>query len=511
MNSAKNEIGYFPQMPICDKHLQSDLSSDFTLPDYKSEIRRLLCVKARTIVPSEYFLNANAQLECDVNYNILYLGADGELYSLDLCDRCAFKLPLDFGSHAVNPDEITILSEAKVENVNAKVLGPRKLNLKSKVSLHALCLTPEFYNPNIVGSHNKGGIETLILTTPIANIKKCASEPEIISDLITLDKAGENTRVIDMQSSVSISECSASSGQINVRGEVIMKVLYCNDLQNSIPISHTRKIPFTKAIECDGVNNTYECSCFGATTEPQIEVTDDGISIGCALNIYARAQKNDEVYYIADAYSTEKEGVPSYMDVKLLSSLRSSNGNLTQNEVVSLENLSISSDSKIIDVCANINTDEVCLEHNHISIKGKCNYQIIYYLDGEYACKDYSAPFKYEIDCKNNKNTCKDIKWWAQVGVSSTKARMDHEKIFIDSELGFDIFALEEGNINLISELILGQTRNEKDGELLLCYPERDATLWNVAKQYGKPLSKIKKRNSIPENETAVKRRFLVV
>lgn len=511
MNSEKTELGYFTQMPICDKHLSNELSSDFTLPDYKSEIRRLLSVRASTMLPSEYFANSNAQLECDVNYNILYLGADGELYSLNLCDKCSFKLPLDFSIHATNPDEITILSETKTENVSARVLGPRKINLKSKVTLHALCLTPEFYAPNIVGSHNKGEIENLILSVPIASIKKCTSDPEIISDTISIDGALENVRVIDMQPSVSISECSASNGQINVRGEMLFKVIYCNDLQNSLPISNTRKIPFSKTIFCDGANNTYECSCTGRATDSQIEVGDNGINIEATLTILALAQSNEDVYYVADAYSTEKEGVPSYADTKYLSSLRAANGNLTQNEVASLDELSLSPNIKIIDICANAIPEEVDFEKNRISIKGKCNYQIIYALDEEYSYKDYSAPFKYELDIKGANYGYEAPKWWVQANVSSVRARTDSEKIFIDSELGFDIFTLDEGNMNLISELILGQARSKKEGELLLCYPERDASLWSVAKQYGKPIAKIKKRNSIPENESAIKRRFLVV
>ena len=54
MNSSQNELGYFPQMPVCDKHLSSELNSDFTLPDYKCEIIRLLSVVASVVPPAQY-------------------------------------------------------------------------------------------------------------------------------------------------------------------------------------------------------------------------------------------------------------------------------------------------------------------------------------------------------------------------------------------------------------------------------------------------------------------------
>ena len=41
MNSSKNELGYFPQMPVFNGHLNADLNSDFTLPDYPDEWEKL--------------------------------------------------------------------------------------------------------------------------------------------------------------------------------------------------------------------------------------------------------------------------------------------------------------------------------------------------------------------------------------------------------------------------------------------------------------------------------------
>ncbi|MBO5715153.1 MAG: DUF3794 domain-containing protein [Clostridia bacterium] len=510
MNSSQNELGYFPQMPVCDKHLSSELNSDFTLPDYKCEIRRLLSVVACVIPPAEYVSNASAQLDGDICYKILYLGADGELYSLNLNDKYAFKLPLDFGFYAVNPDDLTFVNDIRTENVSARVLGPRKLNVKSKLSIHALGLSPELHSPNLVGSHNSSNIENLVCKTQCASIRVGTSEQENVSDFIPLDTSSENVRVIDCYSTVTINECIPQTSQINVRGEVLLKVLYCNDSQNVLPQTAIRKIPFSKSIECAGVNSSYECSCFGIAKDEQIEVQENGISLEASVTLYARAQKNDEVSYIADAYSTEKETELAYSEIKIPRAFKCSNGNLTQNEVMSLEEVGISRDSKIVDVCATAHPEEYSLDNGRLSIKGRCNYQLIHHLDGEYACKNLSAPFKYELDCKfSDNNSLK--KYLTYIHVTSSKARCDAERLFLDCELGFDVFALDEGDATLLSEMIFTQSRNKQKSELLLCYPDRDATLWSVAKQYGEPMQAIRKRNSIPENENIPKRRYLVI
>ena len=62
MDNSQNNIGLFLQMPVCDGVFHSEISSDFTLPDYKSEIRKLLSSKAKILPPRQYIGNKNAQV-----------------------------------------------------------------------------------------------------------------------------------------------------------------------------------------------------------------------------------------------------------------------------------------------------------------------------------------------------------------------------------------------------------------------------------------------------------------
>ena len=48
-------------------------------------------------------------------------------------------------------------------------------------------------------------------------------------------------------------------------------------------------------------------------------------------------------------------------------------------------------------------------------------------------------------------------------------------------------------------------------GDIILCYPDKEATVWTVAKQYGEPQKNIRAKNSIPENEDQIKKRYLII
>jgi hypothetical protein len=477
MNSYQHELSYFPQMPLCDKHLSAEITSDFTLPDYKSEIRRLLSTSACVIPPSEYFGNGGAQLDGDVIYKILYLGADGELYSVSLSDKYSFKIPLEFGFHNVNPDQVTLFSSVEAESVNARVLGPRKLNIKAKLSSHALALSPELRSPNLVGAHNCAKLQNLTLDTSCINFKKCKSEAEIISDFIPITSQTESTRIVNCATNVVIGECNASEGKINVRGEILVKLLYCDESQSVLPISASHKIPFAKSIPCDEVKNSFECSAFGVISDEQLDVAENGASIELTLSLYAHAETNDRVSYIADSYSSEKHTQQSYSSLNVLNSLRCANTNLTQNDRFPLESINMSKEAKIVDITSSATVEELNCENGRAFIKGRIDHQLIYHQDNEFACKDLRTPFKYAVDCKGDFDENSPLKWDIKLNVPVSKARCDLENLHIDCELAFDISIRKEQNINLLSEMSFGESRQNTDNELVLCYPERDASL----------------------------------
>jgi hypothetical protein len=115
------------------------------------------------------------------------------------------------------------------------------------------------------------------------------------------------------------------------------------------------------------------------------------------------------------------------------------------------------------------------------------------------------------VDCKGDFDENSPLKWDIKLNVPVSKARCDLENLHIDCELAFDISIRKEQNINLLSEMSFGESRQNTDNELVLCYPERDASLWSIAKHYGKEIEKIKKNNSLHEENGAIKRRFLIV
>ena len=511
MENTKNDIGYFPAVPICDKYIETELNSDFTLPDYKSEIRRLISSEVTLVPRSDYVGLGEAICEGELFCKLLYLGADGGFYCTTLGDKYSFKIPLEFDSHSVSNDDITLVCDYSCNAVAPRVLGPRKINLRIKLSAHALALSPALYSPSLTGAHNSANIENLVLNTQCATFKVCKSDVLLMSDLIALEGETDEIRIIDASAKVNVEECSAQHNCINVRGDVFLKVSLCDESKRETPQFITKKVPFNTSIECDGVNSEYDVRAWGVTYDEQANVSDGGIKTEFSLLIFVQAQKNEDVEYIADAFSTERHTKCKVESARFLRSARATNTCLSQNASFGFDEANIPAGAIIVDAIARPCVEETVIENGKLIIKGKTEYLLICLLEGEYATRELSSPVRCELDIRSAELDEASMRACISVSCLSTRARGDSERVFIDSELCFGILIDHYSMINYLSEMSFGEPREKSVGEMTLCYPEKNASLWDVAKYYGEREQKIRALNSIPDGDSTIKKKFLII
>lgn len=511
MDNLQNNIGFFPQMPVCDRRLSSEISSDFTLPDYKSEIKRLLCSHAIVMPPNEYIGNGSAEINGEVLYRVLYLGADGELYNALLNDKYSIAVPLEFTVNHSNPDKVCFLPICSVESVNARVLGPRKLNLRSKVGCRALAFSPALHTPNTAGVHNPSSVEHLIDETHCINFVHCKSEPQLFIELVAFDSDVDSLRIIDNSAEVVIGECISSLDKINVKGDIMLKVLYCNDALSEAPQVLNRRIPFSSVIYCEGAIPGLECMAYGHILNQNVKIEENGVTLEVEMMLHALAQGNVAVPFVMDSYSTERLSETESKQVHVMCAHKCANGNLTQNDIISLDNAKIPPEAKIIDVWSKAEISQMLHEKGKLVLSGKCMHQILYYFDEEYHTKNLELPVRYELDCKNEPTQDNALCWHSTANIYSTRVRTDTERLFIDCELSFAIFVQATNEIEVLERISFGEKREKTNGEMVICYPSKEASLWSISKHYGESRNSIKNKNGIAEGEEAPKKKFLVI
>ena len=325
-------------MPICDRVISTDISNDFTLPDYSPEIRRILNVSSSVIPPAKYINTSSAEYNGNIDYNILYVGSDGELYSIPLNAEYNFNVPIDADGFDFN-EGVTSCVDMTIDNLTTRLSGPRRLNIKCKMRAHSRIYGIYMLDEKINGKVKGNSIETLEERCENVNIVRANGELLQLSEEIIPENP--NIRVVGAEGKVLISSVSPSKDVAKVDGHVYLKLLCADNDVGGIYNSIYKRIPFSHSVELDGISANGCCYAIGYINDLSISMEEERIICDLSLLIEVEGQTPNTFEYVKDMYSTENESTSLFRDYTVPSSGYCVNRNFSMNERIAKENLSI--------------------------------------------------------------------------------------------------------------------------------------------------------------------------
>ena len=489
------------RMPICDRVINTEISNDYTLPDYQQEIRRILHVGATVTQPSKYVSAAGAEFSGIIDYDLIYVGTDGQLYTTPLSAEYSLNVPIDNDSRFDFNEGITSCCELVCENITTRLSGARKLNVKCRMRSHVKAFAAMILDEKINGVYNAANIQTLTVNQPNLVVLRSTSECIRISEEIVNDM--HNSRVIGACGKVFVSDTAPDGDAVNVKGEIYLKLLSSDEAKNEITQT-LRRVPFIAKVDFDEKLTACSCCASGKVSDISVEVEDQRIICDIGLVLDVQAQKNEYFSYVKDLYSTENETENLYRDYKIPAYGRCFNGNFSVNERLSKENISMPENANVVDVYASAIADSFNCTDGKGIISVQVKYTLILCNDGEYSSIDIVLPTKYEFECPEEKISTFDT----ELEVFSCKIRQDSECISIDSEIGICAkgFGVEE--IIALNESTVKDCINKNKNVITVCYPAEDDSLWTIAKRYHIPRERI---DALNDTDGALNGRSFVI
>jgi len=490
----KQASGAYIQVPINEKSTTTDLSGDFTLPDYQPEIKRLLKVNAKVLPPAKYVGDSEGEFVGSIDYYVHYIGSDNQIYCAPLSVEYKTSVPMD-------KNELTLVNmsaDAEIipENVGGRVTSPRKLNIKCRLKTKA-----RMYGdmPLDMGFMNMGG-ENQVLVASGQFARRMFAQSEVIhlADEIIQGKDSD-TRVICADGHVLISEASAGAGAVNVKGELYLTLLMCRE-SDGVPYTMLRRLPFSQLVMTEGADASSQANAKGSVCEMSINVEDDRIGIDVGVMLEVSACKNEAVSYVKDMYSTAHKTECEYRDIPTLLRGRAFNSNFTQRDSMPLEEAGLSPGHKIIDISGVAYPEGAELDGGRWIFTGKSKYSVIAEKDGEYSNIEIEMPYRYAVDAKDGDNESSYASATAEI--INTRARLDGERIGIDGEIMMTGVISCPCKTRMLDSVSFGEESERTRGEYVICYPSRSDTLWSVAKRYGRTVASLAKTNKLQSTDT---------
>lgn len=513
---------------VFDRTEACDLSDDYTLPDYMPAVGRVLSCTATAAQPTLYLSAGGVECSGGVRYSLLYESADdGSLFCAELPGEYDVMLTPERDVRASSlGSDVSGICDAVLENTTARVTAPRRLTVKSRLRLRPSLRANNEFAPLVHGADITSDSVRKLVGNSSCTVCACATAiPVICRDDITRSELGlsseDEIRIISTHGEAMINQLQTSDAGIECKGEVNVSLLLSRE--DDRPRRIIRKLPFMTTLPVDAPlpANAKQIGLRGYGVCPSVthSANADGISLEASVLISAEAAASVPVSFLKDIYSREADCESAYGVLELHSPVSAFNGHATVSAVHDIASTELDSGMKLCDVSARILPDfEKELSANgKLTITGKLRVSVVTDNGAELIPFEYDSDFRYNAELSEviglNATAISAI-----LTVGDIKGRLDADNIVCDCEVCAAVLIETKQSVRLLSEANLTDAvPMDNDASILVCYPSRGETLWDVAKKYRTDIETISEKNSISPSvapdahDSIAKVKFLII
>ena len=515
---------------ILDRTEFCDLSGDYTLPDYMPAIGRVISCTGTAAPPALYLGGGNLEFAGGVRYLLHYESADDStLWCAELPSEYDHLIPAEkISGLPSDPSDIAALVNADIENISARITAPRRLTVKSRIRLGMSISCPTKFVTAFRGdTSDTDALRYLEGASPFG-INSCGtSAPIICRDKISFSELGfadtDSCRIISARGKTMINRVEADEKSVDCKGEMNVCMLYTCESENERPQRITRRIPFSAEVQLNNLptfaSSPIGVRAYGVCPTVTASTGEDGINLETALMISAESTYVSSLTYLRDVYSQKADCDLSKTSLEFRVPIACFNGNATISAQSKLEELGLDGGMKLLDFNASIlpKPEWEISDSGKLILSGKMKISVVADNGAELIPAEFDSDFKYTADIPDAKNAITpQINVIADV--SDIKCRLDSERLYADCELCVAVLAEDKRSINAVSEVNLTPATSERDSgaRIIVCYPAKDETLWDVAKRYRADAFDIAERNSLSvtdpsASESLTKAKFLII
>jgi len=488
MEILKQRCGRYKEVYSASQIREETL--EVIVPDTNPDYEREICTFATAAVTDRSILSSSLRISGDLKACTFYDSQASEsMYAIN----AETKFSYSFDVPSAMPDDSLCVS-VRVLNACTEIMNSRKIRIKVKLD----CCINVFRMENIELSEDACGLTGEGINVKTENIgqtncidiadKNISFTEEII---LSDDEIAVLSRIIRSNCQWKSEEIKILQNKVMVRGVAKLTVYGWLDSAGKVD-SREYVLPFSQVVECRNVceTDTVEVLYTNDGCYAKIIAKDDG---GTCLRCEARADASVFVYrksegkLLLDLYSTEYEADVTEEKVYI------ENGTNEYSTKVSAQGKAEANDgvNRIIDSC--VHTSYSCSG-------GTCRlrfYTSVLYEDGLGKLRTARTVIDADSDMPDN-TVCSSVAC-ALEGVTVSN---EGSAIAVSVQAQITCRIKNGCTYSQVTGCTLDtsakRNKNTK-GNLVLRYPEKDESIWTIAKQYGTTQAAIMAANDIED------------
>ena len=479
----------------------TETGTDYSLPDYNGDIKKVFYATA-AVLPSASFVDGDViNASGTVNYDVIYLDSENNMDILSFSSEYEFPIKVD--SEKLLSSDI----ETKVSNFSYRLFGPRKIS--AKATLQSEVRLVESAEIETVCSGKDSDYESVKKTLPVEkSVFLSAREREYSDTLATLEGyTAEEISIIYTSIDATVESSLVNSNGVTVKGEIVASALVKSD--GEVPILYKKHIPFEELVSSDQVDDGMSAVCRAEITSTRTNVvaTDDGVAIEVSVgtDFSLRCYGNSGVEVTLDAYLKSVECNTTYEKFEYVTHLATECFDERISMSIPVSDLSESGIRDIVLMKADAKGAEVSFAGNFITIEGEMKLVGICTSvsdDGTqtiFSVK-HNLPIKKTVNA--NISLPKSAKTSANCQIHNLSVSVDEENVYVDADMKIEFFAESEGSVDRLSSCAEkdGGERYVRTSVITVYYPDKEDSLFSVAKAHHTSAGKIAADNMLSES-----------
>lgn len=507
----------------CRSNLQITLDEDNNVPDTKGDIRSVIREQGAVKITEKKMANGKLFVKGILTYTVLYL-SEGSAYQVE---SLRGEIPFDEVIHMENAcTGDTVCLRVELEELEAKMIHSRKISIRSLIQLFVT--VEELYDEEAaIGIEDSQQIYVQSKRIPVTTIVLNQKDTGRLKEELVLPTGKNNIgELLYWELALKSAETRVSNDQVNVKGELLLFLLYQTEMgneggRNGEMEFYETTIPFqtTYDISVKGDELVDDISFTLNNENVSVKQDEDGearlLEIEAILEADLKLYEEQELEILTDAYATNQVVVPVRKEAAYENLLLKNSSRMRMSERVALGEKTV---GKMLQIChgsAGIKIDECSQTEEGLKVEGALEVKLLYISEEDekpLQSLHTLLPFTHQIEVKGmDSNTIYDLK---PTVADTTFSMFRTDEVEVKVDLVFTLLAMERKREYMIESL---QCRpfEEKEIEVMpgmLGYRVQSGdTLWEIAKKHYTTIQEIMQINELTSEEVKIGDKLLLL
>lgn len=486
---------------------------EYTLPDYMGDIKRVLTSSAAVVPTGKFPSDGQIELSGLVNYEITYADSEGKLTALTASSDLDVR-------EAVGEGFVDASVRTTVKGVSVRVAGPRKLSVKSVVSV--FITVAEDRDLSVIGdAFSDSEKDCLEIKTGTVSCMSShfftSGEREYAEEAERLvGVTSDEVEVIATSGRVNVLEAIPESGGVVVKGEMVITSIVRTPEQP--PFAIRKVIPFEERITVEGAEADEAVMAEAYLTSQTTGLSEDGdatvVSVNAICEVSLAFTKNREVEITEDAFLTSRDTEQKYEELRYTELLGTTSGEFEVDYSFSREECGMADirDILTLDATATVTERKSC--RDGVEISGEihlCGVACEVSVEGKASYLPVKAAFPYTIHVNSSCHFDEECELECRISPTTVRYQLDSERLSATVTLHALCRACCERRATRLSECrVAGDgVYSSSPSEIVVYYPDPEETLFEVAKMHRASVKKIAEINGISMTADTASRQTL--